>query len=78
MDQLFDLVDVFAFVFVMLIIARINHFLNISTSNVKISFFLIIVGIIPSIWFITNVIDWFLILIGENGLNIQNGSIPGF
>lgn len=70
MDQLFDLVDVFAFVFVMLIIARINHFLNISTSNVKISFFLIIVGIIPSIWFITNVIDWFLILIGENGLNI--------
>jgi len=70
LDQLFDLVDVFAFVFVMLIIARINHFLNISTSNVKISVFLITVGLIPSIWFITNIIDWFLLLFGENSLNI--------
>ena len=70
LDQLFDLVDVFAFVFVMLIIARINHFLNISTSNVKISVFLSTVGLIPSIWFITNIIDWFLLLFGENSLNI--------
>jgi hypothetical protein len=69
-DQLFDLIDVFAFIIVMLFIARINHFLNISTSSLRTTFFLIIVGLIPSVWYIVNIIDWILVLIGREGINI--------
>tara|TARA_B100000902_G_scaffold245451_1_gene232406 strand:- start:516 stop:1430 length:915 start_codon:yes stop_codon:yes gene_type:complete len=69
-DQLFDLIDVFAFIIVMLLIARINHFLNISTSNFKTTLFLLIIGLVPSIWYMTNVIDWILLLLGKEGLNI--------
>ena len=69
-DQLFDLIDVFAFILVMLIIARINHFLNISTSNLRTTAFLIIIGLIPSFWFMINIIDWILVLIGKEGLNV--------
>jgi len=69
-DQLFDLIDVFAFIIVMLMIARINHFLNISTSNLKTTIFLIMIGLVPSFWFIINIIDWILVLIGKEGLNI--------
>jgi hypothetical protein len=69
-DQLFDLIDVFAFIIVMLLIARINYFLNISTSNFKTTLFLLIIGLFPSIWYMTNVIDWILLLLGKEGLNI--------
>lgn len=69
-DQLFDLIDVFAFIIVMLLIARINYFLNISTSNFKTTLFLLIIGLFPSIWYMANVIDWILLLLGKEGLNI--------
>ena len=69
-DQLFDLIDVFAFIIVMLLIARINHFINISTSNFKTTLFLLVIGLVPSIWYMTNVIDWILLLLGKEGLNI--------
>ena len=69
-DQLFDLIDVFAFIIVMLLIARINHFLNISTSNFKTTLFLLIIGFIPSTWYIINIIDWILLLLGKEGLNV--------
>ena len=78
-DQLFDLIDVFAFIIVMLFIARINHFLNISTSSLRTTFFLIIVGLIPSVWYIVNIIDWILVLIGREGINIPEwfGTVLG-
>ncbi len=69
-DQLFDLIDVFAFIIVMLLIARINHFINISTSNFKTTLFLLVIGLVPSIWYMANVIDWILLLLGKEGLNI--------
>ena len=69
-DQLFDFIDVFAFVIVMLIIARINHFLNFSSSNLRTTFFLIFIGLIPAIWYIINVIDWVLLLLGRDNLNV--------
>lgn len=68
--QLFDLIDVFAFVVVMIIFARINYFLNFSTSTTKTSLFLVFIGLIPSVWFIINIIDWFLLLIGREALNV--------
>ena len=69
-DQLFDLIDIFAFIFVMLFIARINHFLNISTSNLRTTFFLIIIGLIPSFWYMANIIDWLLVVLGKEALNV--------
>ena len=69
-DQLFDLIDIFAFIIVMLFIARINHFLNISTSNLRTTFFLIMIGLIPSFWYITNIIDWLLVVLGKEALNV--------
>ena len=69
-DQLFDLIDIFAFIFVMLFIARINHFLNISTSNLRTTFFLIIIGLIPSFWYMVNIIDWLLVVLGKEALNV--------
>ena len=69
-DQLFDLIDVFAFIIIMLLIARINYFLNISTSNLRTTIFLIIIGLVPSFWFVINVIDWLLVLVGKEGLNV--------
>lgn len=69
-DQLFDLIDIFAFVFIMLIFARINYYLNITTSNIRTTLFLIFIGFIPSLWFIANIVDWFLLLIGKESLNI--------
>ena len=69
-DQLFDLIDVFAFVIVMLLIARINHFLNISTSNLRTTLFLLVIGFIPSTWYVINIIDWILLLLGKEGLNV--------
>ena len=69
-DQLFDLIDVFAFIFVMIIFARINYFLNFTTSTKKTSLFLIFIGLIPSVWFIINIVDWVLLLIGREALNV--------
>ena len=69
-DQLFDLIDIFAFIIVMLFIARINHFLNISTSNLRTTFFLIMIGLIPSFWYMTNIIDWLLVVLGKEALNV--------
>ena len=63
--QLFDWIDVFAFIIVMLIFARINFYLNITTSNIRTTLFLITIGLIPSLWFITNIVDWLLLIIGK-------------
>ena len=69
-DQLFDLIDIFAFIIVMLFVARINHFLNISTSNLRTTFFLIFIGLIPSFWYMANIIDWLLVVLGKEALNV--------
>ena len=68
--QLFDWIDVFAFIIVMLIFARINFYLNITTSNIRTTLFLIVIGLIPSLWFIINIVDWLLLIIGKESLNI--------
>jgi len=54
----------------MLFVARINHFLNISTSNLRTTFFLIFIGLIPSFWYMANIIDWLLVVLGKEALNI--------
>mgnify|MGYP006134623133 FL=1 len=70
LDVLFDAVDVFAFVFVMLIFARLNFYLNIATSTPQTTIYLVLIGLIPSIWFVINIIDWFLYLVGQETLSI--------
>ena len=70
LDILFDAVDVFAFVFVMLIFARLNFYLNVSTSTPQTTIYLLLIGLIPSIWFVINIIDWFLYLVGQETLSI--------
>lgn len=70
LDMLFDAIDIFAFIFVMLIFARFNYYLNIGTSNKKITIYLLLIGLIPSIWFVINIIDWFLWLLGKENLGI--------
>lgn len=70
LDILFDAVDVFAFVFVMLIFARLNFYLNVSTSTPQTTIYLLLIGLIPSIWFVINIIDWILYLVGQETLSI--------
>ena len=70
LDWLFDLVDIFAFIFVMVIVARINFYLNISTSTIKNTIFLIFIGLIPAFWWFANLIDWILVILRQEPLNI--------
>jgi len=70
LDWLFDLVDVFAFIFVMLIFARLNFYLNITTSTIKNTVFLVFIGLIPAFWWFANIIDWILVILRQDQLNI--------
>jgi hypothetical protein len=70
LDMLFDAIDIFAFIFVMLIFARFNYYLNIGTSNKKITIYLLLIGLMPSIWYIINIIDWLLWILGKDDLGI--------
>ena len=70
LDWSFDLVDVFAFIFVMIILARLNFYLNITTSTLKNTIFLVFIGLIPAFWWLANVIDWILVILRQDPLNV--------
>jgi len=60
----FDKIDMLSFVLFMLIFARINHFLNFSTSGRWTTTCLIVIGLIPSIWVFSHWIEVILELFG--------------
>jgi|TARA_B110000196_G_scaffold185502_1_gene159044 hypothetical protein len=62
----FDKIDMLSFVLFMLIFARINHFLNFSTSGRWTTTYLIVIGLIPSIWVISHWIEVIFELFGYN------------
>jgi hypothetical protein len=65
----FDKIDMLSFVLFMLIFARINHFLNFSTSGRWTTTCLIVIGLIPSIWVFSHWIEVILELFGYNFSN---------
>ncbi|MBT3357308.1 MAG: PH domain-containing protein [Euryarchaeota archaeon] len=66
---IFDKIDMLGFVLFILIFARINHFLNFSTSGRWTTAWLIFIGLIPSIWVISHWIEVILELFGYNFSN---------
>ncbi|HIE63186.1 MAG: hypothetical protein CXT72_01275 [Methanobacteriota archaeon] len=65
----FDKIDMLSFVLFMLIFARINHFLNFSTSGRWTTTCLIVIGLIPSIWVFSHWIEVILELFGYDVSN---------
>ena len=65
----FDKIDMLSFVLFMLIFARINHFLNFSTSGRWTTTCLIVIGLIPSIWVFSHWIEVILELFGYDFSN---------
>ena len=64
-----DISGVFGFAILMLVFAKINHYLNTSTSGGWTTSWLLINGLIPLIWHISTIINSFLMFIGYNGFD---------
>ena len=58
-----DISGVLGFAIMMLLVAKVNHYLNTSTSGGWTTSWLLINGLIPLIWYITTLINSFLIFI---------------
>ena len=58
-----DISGVFGFAILMLVFAKINHYLNTSTSGGWTTSWLLINGLIPLIWHISTIINSFFLLI---------------
>ena len=65
----FDKIDILSFFLFMLIFARINHFLNFSTSGRWTTTCLIVIGLIPSIWVFSH---WIEVIVELFGYNFSN------
>lgn len=65
----FDKIDMLSFFLFMLIFARINHFLNFSTSGRWTTTCLIVIGLIPSIWVFSH---WIEVIVELFGYNFSN------
>ncbi len=64
-----DFSGVFGFAMMMLVLAKINHYLNTSTSGGWTTSWLLINGLIPVIWHIMTIINSILIFIGYHGFD---------
>ena len=64
-----DISGVLGFAIMMLLVAKVNHYLNTSTSGGWTTSWLLINGLIPLIWYITTLINSFLIFIGYHGFD---------
>ena len=76
-NAIIDISGVLGFALMMLLLAKINHYLNTSTSGGWTTSWLLINGLIPLLWYITTIVNSTLIFIGFQGFdNLIGEHIP--